>query len=83
MFDYEVEWSQSNFDRPHRLSVNYLWEIPGPQDGFWSYVARRVALSGVTQGQSGASLHHLHRRRRATATAAPGRTGPNVGTGGP
>jgi hypothetical protein len=53
-FDYEIEWSRSNFDRPHRLSVNYLWEIPGPDTGFWSYVAGGWQLSGVTQGQSGA-----------------------------
>ena len=30
MFDYEVEWARSNFDRPHRFTASYIWEIPGP-----------------------------------------------------
>ena len=34
MFDYEAEWTRSNFDRPHRLAVSYIWEIPGPNSGF-------------------------------------------------
>jgi hypothetical protein len=33
MFDYEAEWSRSQFDRPHRLAVSYIWEIPGPRTG--------------------------------------------------
>ena len=26
--DLDAEWSRSAFDRPHRLVVNYIWEIP-------------------------------------------------------
>jgi hypothetical protein len=33
MFDYGAEWSRSNFDRPHRLAISYIWEIPGPKTG--------------------------------------------------
>ena len=49
MFDYEAEWSRSQFDRPHRLAVSYIWEIPGPRTG----VLGGWQLSGVTSGQSG------------------------------
>jgi len=53
MFDYEAEWSRSQFDRPHRLTTSYLWEIPGPRDGILGTVLGGWQLSGVTQGQSG------------------------------
>ena len=53
MFDYGAEWSRSNFDRPHRLAVSYLWEIPGPKAGLLGHVIGGWQLSGVTSGQSG------------------------------
>ena len=53
MFDYEAEWSRSNFDRPHRLAISYIWEIPGPKSGFLYQVIGGWQLSGVTSGQSG------------------------------
>ena len=53
MFDYEAEWSRSQFDRPHRFTAAYLWEIPGPKDGLLHVVLGGWQLSGVTQGQSG------------------------------
>jgi hypothetical protein len=52
-FDYESEWSRSNFDRPHRFSANYLWEIPGPTSGPLSYVVGGWQVSGITSWQSG------------------------------
>jgi outer membrane receptor protein involved in Fe transport len=52
-FNYEAEWSRSVFDRPHRLSLNYLWEIPGPRDGLLKLIAGGWQISGVTSGQSG------------------------------
>jgi hypothetical protein len=53
MFDYEAEWSRSQFDRPHRFTTSYLWEIPGPREGLLGQVIGGWQLSGVTQGQSG------------------------------
>ena len=53
MFDYEAEWSRSQFDRPHRFTTSYLWEIPGPKNGLLGQVIGGWQLSGVTQGQSG------------------------------
>ena len=53
MFDYEAEWSRSQFDRPHRFTTSYLWELPGPKTGLMGVVLGGWQLSGVTQGQSG------------------------------
>ena len=53
MFDYESEWSRSQFDRPHRLTTSYLWEIPGPKNGWMNTVLGGWQLTGVTQAQSG------------------------------
>jgi outer membrane receptor protein involved in Fe transport len=56
MFNYEAEWSRSNFDRPHRLAVSYIWEVPGPKSGILGQIAGGWQLSGVTSGQSGATF---------------------------
>ena len=53
MFNYEAEWSRSNFDRPHRFSVSYIWEVPGPRSGLLGQMIGGWQLSGVTSGQSG------------------------------
>jgi hypothetical protein len=53
MFDYEAEWSRSQYDRPHRLATSYLWEIPGPRTGVLGQILGGWQLSGVTQAQSG------------------------------
>jgi hypothetical protein len=53
MFDYEAEWSRSQYDRPHRLTTSYLWEIPGPRTGVVGQVLGGWQISGVTQAQSG------------------------------
>ena len=53
MFNYEAEWSRSQFDRPHRLAVSYIWEIPGPRTGVLGQVIGGWQLAGVTSGQSG------------------------------
>jgi outer membrane receptor protein involved in Fe transport len=53
MFDYEAEWSRSQFDRPHRLAVSYIWEVPGRRTGVLGQIIGGWQLSGVTSGQSG------------------------------
>jgi hypothetical protein len=53
MFDYGAEWSRSQFDRPHRLAVSYLWELPGPRTGILGRIIGGWQFSGATAGQSG------------------------------
>lgn len=53
MFDYEAEWSISNFDRPHRLALSYIYEIPGPRHRLLGQIIGGWQVSGVTAFQSG------------------------------
>jgi hypothetical protein len=53
MFDYAAEWSRSQYDRPHRGTIHYLWEIPGPRTGVLGAVLGGWQITGVTAGQSG------------------------------
>ena len=43
----------SDFDRPHRLTLVYLWAVPGPRAGWWKYSLGGWAIAGVTTFQSG------------------------------
>jgi hypothetical protein len=53
MFDYEAEWSRSQFDRPHRLALSYIFQIPGPKTGFLGAALGGWQIAGITAGQSG------------------------------
>ena len=33
MFDYGAKSEPLNFDRPHRLALSYIWEIPARRRG--------------------------------------------------
>jgi hypothetical protein len=43
----------SDFDRRHRLTILYLWEIPGPSRRFWKRVVGGWSIAGITTFQSG------------------------------
>ncbi len=43
----------SDFDRPHRLTIVYLWAVPGPLAGWWKYALGGWSIAGVTTFQSG------------------------------
>ena len=53
MFDYEAEWSLSQFDVPNRFVVNYTWEVPGPKSGILKHILGGWQFSGITAFQSG------------------------------
>ena len=52
-FDISSEYGLSVFDRPHRVVVNYIWEVPGPKSGILKQIAGGWQLAGVTSLQSG------------------------------
>lgn len=52
-FDYEAEWSLSQFDVPNRLVVNYQYEIPSPSSGVLKHILGGWQFSGITAFQSG------------------------------
>lgn len=43
----------SDYDRPQRLTICYLWELPGLQSGWSGYVFGGWQLAGITTFQSG------------------------------
>jgi hypothetical protein len=43
----------SDFDRPQRLTIAYLWAVPGPQSGRWKYAFGGWSVAGITTFQSG------------------------------
>ena len=43
----------SDYDRTHRLTIVYLWAIPGPRSGWMRYALGSWSLAGVTTLQSG------------------------------
>jgi hypothetical protein len=44
----------SDYNRSHLLTIAYLWEIPGPTQGFWKQALGGWSLAGITTFQSGA-----------------------------
>lgn len=81
MFDYEAEWSRSQFDRPHRFAASYIWEIPGPDSGLLGGIIGGWQLAGVTQAQSGRPFTIV----TGVDSSGDGNTGsdrPNINTGG-
>jgi hypothetical protein len=43
----------SDYDRTHRLTIAYLWAIPGPRSGWMRYALGGWSLAGITTFQSG------------------------------
>jgi hypothetical protein len=43
----------SDYDRTHRLTLAYLWAIPGPRSGWWKYAFGGWSVAGITTFQSG------------------------------
>jgi hypothetical protein len=43
----------SDFDRPQRLTVTYLWAVPGPRSGWSKATLSGWQLAGITTFQSG------------------------------
>jgi hypothetical protein len=43
----------SDFDRPQRLALTYLWAVPGPRLGWLKYLFGGWTIAGITTFQSG------------------------------
>jgi len=43
----------SDFDRAHRMTLVYLWEIPGPSKSMWKRALGGWSIAGITTFQSG------------------------------
>jgi outer membrane receptor protein involved in Fe transport len=50
----KLDHAPSDYDRAHRLTIAYVWDIPGPARGWWNHALGGWSLSGITSFQSGA-----------------------------
>ena len=50
----KLDRGPSDLDRTHRLTIAYLWDLPGLAGGFWRPALGGWSLSGITSFQSGA-----------------------------
>jgi carboxypeptidase family protein len=49
----KLDRAVSDFDRPQRLTIGYLWAVPGPRSGFWKHALSGWSIAGITTFQSG------------------------------
>jgi hypothetical protein len=56
----KLDHGPSDFDRSHRLTILYVWDLPGPNDGFWRHSLAGWSISGITSFQSGAPFSVLN-----------------------
>jgi hypothetical protein len=49
----KLDRAVSDFDRPQRVTIGYLWAVPGPRSGFWRYLLSGWSIAGITTFQSG------------------------------
>ena len=69
----------SDYDRTHRVSLLYLWNIRGPASGFMRAVFGGWSISGITTFQSGAPFSVLNGVDAARVPHAPGSPRPDIG----
>ncbi|HKF40067.1 MAG TPA: TonB-dependent receptor [Candidatus Acidoferrum sp.] len=78
-----LKWSRgdSDFDRPHRLAVSYVWNLPffSHSQGWQEVALKGWALSGITIIQSGAPFT-VFDSAAGTAYLGPGYTPTLTGT---
>ena len=68
----------SDFHRSQRLSLVYLWEAPGPAQGWWKHALGGWAIAGITSFQSGTPFTVRNGLDRNN-DAVPGVDRPDIG----
>jgi outer membrane receptor protein involved in Fe transport len=68
--DLRQQYGPSNFNRPHRLVINYSWDVPfAPKGGIAGKVLDGWNVSGVTTIQAGLPLTLIDQRGGTAYTA--------------
>ena len=74
----KLDRGPSDYDRTHRLSVLYVWDVPGPAGGFWKNVLGGWSIAGISSFQSGAPFTVENGITRAASNSArPDLSNPN------
>jgi carboxypeptidase family protein len=63
----KLDHGRSDYDRAHRLTILYLWDVPGPASGFWKYALGGWSMAGIASFQSGAPFTVLNGITRSNA----------------
>jgi hypothetical protein len=56
----QLDHALSDYDRRHRFTLSYVWNLPGPRKGFLGQTLGGWQISGVTVFQSGAPFTLLN-----------------------
>ena len=68
----KLDRAVSDYHRKHRLTVSYVWNVPGPRNGFLEQVAGGWQVAGIASFQSGAPftiINGLDRNGDGVATS--------------
>src|SRR5216684_4340527 len=68
----------SDYDRAHRLTLVYLWVVPGPRTGLWKYALGGWSIAGITSFQTGTPFTVLNGSDRNNDTI-PTTDRPDIG----
>jgi hypothetical protein len=49
-----LDHGRSDYDRAHRLTLVYVWDVPGPAGSLWKYPLGGWSIAGISAFQSGA-----------------------------
>lgn len=77
----KLDRGSSDYDRAHRFTVVYLWDIPGPKHGIKNQAFGGWSITGVTMFQSGTPftvLNGFDRNNDGLATDRPDIGNPNA-----
>ncbi len=77
----KIDRGLSDYHRGQRLTIAYLWDIPGPQRGFAKHVLGGWSIAGITSFQSGTPftvLNGFDRNNDGIPTDRPDIGNPNA-----
>jgi outer membrane receptor protein involved in Fe transport len=66
----KLDRGPSDYDRPHRLVMSYLWSIPGPGSGPWKHALSGWSVAAIASIQSGAPFSVANGLSRGGVTDA-------------
>lgn len=75
----KLDHGPSDYDRTHRMSLLYLWNIRGPSRGFLKYAFGGWSMAGIVTFQSGAPYTVLNGFDRITHKPGASGNRPDIG----
>jgi hypothetical protein len=73
-----IDHGPSDFDHTHRLTILYMWSVPGPAGHFWKYPLGGWSVAGIASFQSGSPFTVQSTRANADYGNRPDISNPNA-----